>query len=207
MTTAAEPLPVEKLYTVEEFFQLVPDGRKADLLDGVIHMASPDSISSDDLGYLVRFLLQGYSRARGLGGKAQGSRVAFVLGERRAPEPDVSFVTRARLSILQQTRGQGPPDIAVEIVSEDSDERDYVTKKRLYEEAGVLEYWILDPLHGRAEFHRLSGGRYWLCPLEDGRVFRSDALPGFRLNTGWLLSSPLPNEFECLRQILAGDPP
>jgi hypothetical protein len=30
--------------TAEEFLRLIPDGQKADLIDGVIHMASPDSL-------------------------------------------------------------------------------------------------------------------------------------------------------------------
>ncbi len=34
----------QDLVTVEDFFRLVPDGQKADLIDGVIYMASPDSL-------------------------------------------------------------------------------------------------------------------------------------------------------------------
>lgn len=45
----------------EEFLELVGDGRKADLLDGVIHMASPDNTEADGLnawltGLLVEFV-------------------------------------------------------------------------------------------------------------------------------------------------------
>lgn len=37
-------------YTVDDFFDLVQDGEKADLIDGVIFMASPDTPRNDDLG-------------------------------------------------------------------------------------------------------------------------------------------------------------
>src|SRR5688572_22096751 len=109
----------ERLYTTDEFFELVPDGQRADLIDGVIYMASPDSILNDDLAFFLRYVMSEYADAVNAG-KVQGNRVAFVLGPRRSPEPDVAFISTARLSILTRTRALGPPDIAVEIVAEES---------------------------------------------------------------------------------------
>jgi hypothetical protein len=43
--------------------------------------------------------------------------------------------------------------------------------------------------------------------LERNRIFRSEALPGFWLDVTWLFAKPLPNDWDCLQQILAGDPP
>jgi Uma2 family endonuclease len=192
----------EKLYTVEEFFRLIPDRAKGDLLDGKIYRASPESLADDRLGYLIRFLLRGFSRERGLGGEVTGSRVAYVLGVRRAPEPDVAYVSESRRHILTPTRGTAAPDVAVEIVSEDSRDRDYGDKRRLYEEAGVGEYWFIDPLIGRCEFLRLENGRFVPTPLESGSVFRSALLPGFWLDTAWLLSDPLPDEYDGLARLL-----
>jgi Uma2 family endonuclease len=96
----------------------------------------------------------------------------------------------------------GGPDIAVEIVSRDSRQRDYGEKKQLYAEAGVAEYWIIDPLQQRCEFHRLHVGRYALVPLEHNRLFRSAALAGFWLDVEWLLAKSLSNEYEILQEIL-----
>src|SRR5207248_3387088 len=102
MSAAEAPLH-ERLYTVEEFFRLLPDGRKADLIDGRIYFASADTPHTDDLGYLIRFLLQSFARAGNLG-EAYGSRVAFVLAPQRAPEPDVSFVSSSRSGVMQKAR-------------------------------------------------------------------------------------------------------
>jgi len=189
------------LVTVEDFFALVPDGQKADLIDGVIYMASPDSTRNDQLAGFVRFLVQGYSRVKDLG-MVFGSRFAFELSHIRAPEPDVAFVSIARLHLVEETRMKGAPDIAVEIVARESRSRDYFEKKNLYESAGVLEYWIIDPLQLRAEFYRLLDGRYHLVPLEQNRIFRSEVLEGFWLDVEWLFADKLPNEFEKLQQIL-----
>jgi Uma2 family endonuclease len=190
------------LVTVEEFACLVPDGQKADLIDGVIYMASPDTRRNDRLAGLIKFLLQGYASAKGLG-EVYGSRFAFELNEFRAPEPEVAFVSTQRLPLVGEKRMVGGPDIAVEIVSRDSRQRDYGEKKQLYSEAGVSEYWIVDPLQRRGEFYRLNAGRYELVPLEHNRIFRSIVLDGFWLDVEWLLAEPLPNEYEKLQEILA----
>lgn len=195
----------DKLYTVEDFFRLVADGEKADLIDGVIYPAPPVEVPEDRLGYLIRFLLRGYSR-KNTGGEVLGSRFTYALALHRAAEPDVSFVSEARRQILTRTRGTAAPDVAVEVVSQDSRDRDYGVKHRLYEEAGVCEYWIIDPAEHRCEFHRLEDGRFLPVSLEQDLIFRSEALPGFWLDIRWLLADPLPDEYQCLDQILAGSP-
>lgn len=189
------------LVTVDDFFALVPDGQKADLIDGVIYMASPDSTRNDQLAGFIRFLVQGYARVKRLG-KVFGSRFAFELSHIRAPEPDVAFVSMARLHLVEATRMKGAPDIAVEIVARESRTRDYFEKKNLYETAGVLEYWIIDPLQRRAEFYRLKDGQYHLVPLEQNRIFCSEILEGFWLDVEWLFADELPDEFEMLQEIL-----
>ena len=189
------------LVTVDDFFALIPDGQKADLIDGVIYMASPDSKRNDKLGGFIKFLMQGFSAVRGLG-EVLGSRFAFELSQTRAPEPDVAFVSTARLHLVEETRMKGAPDIAVEIVARESRTRDYFEKKNLYEAAGVLEYWIIDPLQLRAEFYRLIDQRYQLVQLEQNRIFRSEVLDGFWLDVDWLFADKLPNEFHKLQEIL-----
>lgn len=187
------------LVTVDEFYDLIPDGQKADLLDGVIHVASPDSLRATDITAFVLYLLRGFNTARRLGGKALVNRYAFVLSQLRAPEPDVAYVRAERLHLLQH----GGPDAAIEVVSRESRARDYGEKRQIYQDAGVHEYWIIDPWQGRVEFLRLKDGRYELVPLENNRIFRSEAVPGFWLNVDWLLADPLPNDYDCLQEILA----
>ena len=203
MVVPPSPLsPDSDLVTVEEFYCLVPDGQKADLIDGVIYMASPDTRRSDRLGGFIKFLMQGYAAVQGLG-EVYGSRFAFELSEFRAPEPDAAFVRRERLHLVSERRMVGGPDIAVEIVSRESRQRDYGEKQQLYADAGVSEYWIIDSLQRRVEFHRLRAGRYEPVPLEQNRIFRSAVLENFWLDVEWLLVEPLPNEYQKFQEILA----
>lgn len=192
--------------TADEFYRLVPDGQKADLLDGVIYRASPDSRRSNDLTGFLDALLRTYNDAKGIGGRVFVTRFAFRLTTYRAPEPDVAYVRPERLHLLQEREMRGGPDLAIEIVSRDSRSRDYGEKKQVYEKAGVAEYWIVDPLQERVEFHRLRGQRYEAAPLQAKHIFRSRVLPGFWLDVNWLLAEPLPSVYACLQQILRGPP-
>ena len=192
----------DDLVTVEEFYSLLPGDEKADLIDGVIYIAPPDSLRANDLtGFLYR-LLQDFLEARGIGGKVVFSRYAFRLSEFHAPEPDVAYVRPERVELVEEGGMRGGPDIAVEVVSRESRHRDYDDKRRLYEEAGVPEYWIIDPIQKRVEFLVLEEGRYQLAALEENRLFRSRALPGFWIDVDWLLADPLPAATRCLEAIL-----
>lgn len=188
--------------TVDEFFAQVEDGQKADLLEGVIWMASPDSLDADDVQGFVRCLIQAYIAAKKIAGRVCGSRVPFVLNESNAPEPDLAYMTPERYAAQHGKRVLGPPDIAVEVTSEDSRSRDYEAKFRLYEQFGVQEYWIVDLENSRVEFFVLRQGRFEPLPLEGGRIYRSTVIPGFWLDARWLTSSPLPNMYVCQKLIL-----
>ncbi len=133
------------------------------------------------------------------------SGYACRLGEFHAPEPDVGYVRPERVGLVEEGGLRGGPDIAVEVVSRESRHRDYDDKRRLYEEAGVPEYWIIDPIQNRVEFLVLEEGRYRLVPLEQNRLFRSRALSGFWIDVDWLLADPLPPATRCLQAIL-GEP-
>lgn len=187
--------------TVEQYFAMVGDGQKADLIDGAIYMASPDTFVNDQIAGFMATLLRGHVETRDLG-RVLGSRFSFVLSPVRAPEPDVAFVAKERLHLIGHHSMDGGPDVAIEVVSRDSRERDYGDKKRLYLDAGVAEYWIIDPIQRRAELHRLEAGRYDIVPLERNRIFRSKAVSGFWIDVDWLFANPLPKAMEKLQEIL-----
>jgi len=98
-----------------------------------------------------------YARATGRG-RVFGSPVDVVLSPYNVLHPDVFFVTAERTSIIDERKIGGPPDIAVEILSDSTRHRDRVEKKDLYARFGVREYWIVDPVARRVEMFVLEGG-------------------------------------------------
>jgi Uma2 family endonuclease len=196
----------EDLISVEDFYELVPDGQKADLIDGVIYIASSDSRRANKLTGFVYILFEGFVETRDLGGKVFFSRYACRISKYDAPEPDVGYVRPERVGLMEEGGLRGAPDIAVEILSRESRHRDYDDKRRLYEAAGVGEYWIIDPIQQRVEFLVLEEGRYRLAPLEQNRIFRSRVLSGFWIDVDWLLADPIPPATRCFQAILAESP-
>jgi Uma2 family endonuclease len=79
--------------------------------------------------------------------------------------------------------------------------RDYIQKRAIYEEAGVREYWIIDPDEKRATFLRLREGHFkTVTPAR--HIFRSQVLPGFFLDVRWLWSKRRPRAYDVVRQLL-----
>ena len=194
-------VPRSALYSFEEFCSVVPDGQKADLIDGVIYMASPDNTDAADLFGWLFWLTNGFANERDLG-KVYGLRVAFRLGEQQAPEPDIAFLPKDHLPRVKRGYIEGAPDLAVEIVSPDSIERDYKKKREQYRRAGIPEYWIVDELQHELTVLTLTArGRYRQLRPRRG-VQRSLALPGFWLKPQWLWQDPLPKLAPLLAEIL-----
>ena len=104
MSTASKSSFVE----LDEFCLLVDDGQKADLIDGVIHFASPDNTGANELNVWLCALISIFVRQRDLG-KVFASRVAFRLDDRNGPEPDIGFVRKDRLH-RRQVVGLGRAD-------------------------------------------------------------------------------------------------
>jgi Uma2 family endonuclease len=188
--------------TFEDFCAIVDGDQKADLIDGVIYMASPDNTDANELFVWLVSLLHDYVQAKELG-RVYGSRVAFRLNETNAPEPDIAFMSNQRLGAVRRGNIEGPPDLAIEIVSPESVERDYEKKRRQYEKAGVREYWIVDEMEGKVTLLGLAKGKFREARARKG-VLASKVLPGFRLRPAWLWQRPLPNKVEILQEILAG---
>lgn len=196
MPRSTEPI------TVDQFVGLVPDGQKADLLDGMIYVASPDSPEAAGLNTFLTAVLECYVAEFELG-KIYGPRSAFKLSNTYAPEPDVAFARRERLGRWERAFFDGAPDLAIEIVSTDSLKRDPGIKRDVYERSGVLEYWMVHLLDARSTFLRLDGKTYRDVTPPPGSLFHSEAVEGFWLDPEWLFAEDRPKPLACLEKILA----
>lgn len=104
-------------------------------------------------------------------------------------EPDILYVGSEHVAMMAESMLQGPADLVIEIVSDDSVRRDRDDKYHEYARNGIREYWIVDPRRGRnrADFFRLlPEGRYELFATEDDERVESAVLPGFWLRPAWL---------------------
>ena len=143
------PLPVDRIYTSEDYWNLEPD-RRAELIDGKLYdMAAPDFIHQK----LVSELLMAFKLyVRERGGRCEVLPAPFAVNldaeDKNWVEPDISVICD---SGKIGSRGCiGAPDLIIEVVSPSTRRHDYNRKNTLYTEAGVREYWIVDPQKERA---------------------------------------------------------
>lgn len=190
-------------FTYEDYRERVADGQKADLIDGVIYMASPDNTDAGEFFVWLMRVIHDFMDHHDLG-KIYGSRVTLRLDDKNGPEPDLAVVLKENSGRVERRHILGPCDLAVEIVSPESVERDYVKKRELYERFGVPEYWIMDDEMGRITLLRLGPKGYTEARARRG-VFTSKVLPGFWFRTEWLRQDR-PTKAQVLAEILAGPP-
>ncbi len=111
-------------------------------------------------------------------------------------EPDIFFFGAKKRSQLTDKRFEGAPDLMVEIISPDSVSEDRVRKFTRYEQAGVKEYWIIDPRphQQQVDFYALGNdNQYHAAPVSDDGRYYSAVLPNFWLKLDWLWAAELPN--------------
>ena len=110
----------------------------------------------------------------------------------RAPEPDIVIILNERQNIVSRTRVEAPPDIVIEILSTDRN-RDLVRKRQIYAEAGVREYWPIDPRNDTVTQLDLRDSEYFeRAVLGPGDTLTTPLLPG--------LSIPLAEVFHHRRR-------
>src|SRR3954452_5728404 len=88
-------------HTFEDFCFLVKEDQKADLIDGVIYMASPENTDANLLFMWLGRVIGLYVEEKDLG-EVYGSRVALRLDNRNGPEPDLGFVRKDRLHLVER---------------------------------------------------------------------------------------------------------
>lgn len=96
-------------------------------------------------------------------GRIFSSPTAVILSEENAPQPDLIFLSKEKMNLLDPEWGiRGAPDMVVEIVSPSSYKRDHLEKKQLYAQYGVAEYWVVDPSYHSIEIYILQEGVFQL---------------------------------------------
>jgi Uma2 family endonuclease len=191
--------------TYDEFLALVGESVHAEWAneEAVIFMP-PEDRHQAILGFL-HLLVAGFVELLDLGivRIAPFEMRALLTGSAR--EPDLLFLAREHLSRLTDKGLAGPADLVIEIISPSSVERDRADKFYEYQEAGIREYWIIDPRFGKERLDAFvlgDDGKY-LAVLPDGAGrYHAQTLPGFWLDPDWLWQEQQPAALLALMQII-----
>lgn len=162
--------------TVDDYLALPEDGRRFELLDGVLEeMTSPTLKHQRAIGRLYVLLVHALQDA-GVG-EVLLAPFDVILDERTVLQPDLVVIRRENSGILNPRNARGAPDVAIEVLSPSTRRKDELRKARLYARAGVPWYWIVDPEVDRIEFLRRAGEHYEL--VARGEAPSTIDAPGF----------------------------
>ncbi len=203
-TVDSFPIQEQRLTMSYEEFLDWADDIHAEWVNGEVIVFMPPKTIHQQLSGFLYYLIVSYVRFFNLGEVITAPFEMRVLPGRASREPDLLFVAREHLDRLTPERLEGAADLVVELISDSSVARDRDDKFYEYQEAGVREYWIIDPRPGkeRADFYHLTPQRKYqaVLPDADGR-YHSAVLPGFWLNPEWMWQDPLPNPLTLLATI------
>jgi Uma2 family endonuclease len=178
----------EHVTTAEQLAAIPDDGRRYELVEGVLTMMSPAGGRHGRIAGKVYRRIANYVEQNDLG-ETYAAETGFLLS--RGPDtvraPDAAFIAKGRLGELADHPGFLPlaPDVAVEVVSPRDRASEVAAKARAWMDAGVQVVLVVDPQASRVELHRPNNATE---VRTDGLVNLNDVLPGFQLDIAELFA-------------------
>jgi len=152
-------LASKQRYTVADYIAW-NDGRRYELLHGGVHAMSPapswqHQVISGNLGFEIKSYLRPKKMCQ-----IVYAPVDVYLANDTVVQPDIIVVCDPKK--IEKKGCVGAPDLVVEILSPSTSKTDWKDKYALYEEAGVREYWIVNPDDALVHVFRLTDGKFRL---------------------------------------------
>ena len=176
----AQLFPAQGHWSEEEYLALETN-HLTEFSNGRMEVLPLPTFSHQKLVARLYRLLLGFVEERGLG-VVMFAPLRIQLGQGKFREPDLVFMAAEHADRLGEQFWQGA-DLVMEIVSPNDPERDKVTKRREYAQAGIPEYWIVDPTDASITVLTLHGQEYALKGnFVAGQTAPSVLLDGFKVD-------------------------
>ena len=155
----AMSLPSNTTYTADDYWNL-PDGERAELINGQLYALASPSRMHQKLIIELTFYFQQYIKSNNGDCEIYAAPFAVNLNanDQTFVEPDISVICDP--DKLSDRGCEGAPDLVIEVVSPSSRRMDYIRKMALYADAGVREYWIVDPKRETVLCYYFEGDDY-----------------------------------------------
>lgn len=175
-------------------------------VEEVVIKMSPVSSTHDDLTGILRELFRAYFALKPIG---RVKAAPFVMRlEKSRREPDLQVILNDNPNELTETYMDGPADICIEVISPSNAATNYGDKFLEYEQAGVREYWIIDPTRAVARFYRLNDKNVYEQVIVADDAYTTPLLPGFTLASSIFWQDELPTLLtivQMVQDMLKGD--
>jgi Uma2 family endonuclease len=175
----------KKKYTVEDYMML-EEGAPFQLINNELIMSPAPTPFHQAIVARISQIILNFLEDKQMGGYTAGAP-DVVFDNDNVFQPDFLYVRYDRVNELVKDRIEGPPDMAIEILSPSNAYYDLIQKKEVYEKYGVKEYIIFDPFKKNAHLYALKDGVYYLHQrAERNELLYSLVLPGFNFDLNYL---------------------
>ena len=139
--------------------EMFREPKRREIINGKIYlMAGATDNHIEAVGNLF-FIFKNYLRGKKCRVFGENYQVRFDK-ESREILPDIKIVCDPNK--IKRTHILGAPDLIIEVLSENTENRDKGEKKDLYEKYGVKEYWLVDTNSKKIEVYLLKNDKYTL---------------------------------------------
>jgi len=167
--------------TYAQYCLLPEDGKQYEVIDGELFMTPAPRPKHQKIVVRLTEELSRFVRENRLG-EVFVAPIDVLLDRHTIVQPDVLFISIARLSIVGEDAIEGPPDLVVEVLSPSTFYKDLRKKMAAYSQFGVQEYWIVDPETQSIEVYARQDDKLQSArKFSSGETIASALLPGFRL--------------------------
>lgn len=178
-----EPAHSRTKLTYADYLRLSDDHLRHEIIDGE-HYVTPSPVTRHQrISVRLLYLLESYLRKHPTG-EVFAAPFDVLLSVFDIVVPDLIYLSKERAHYLTEQNLQGPPDLAVEILSPSTKRRDQRLKRDLYERVGVREYWLVDPVKNVVTVYRRGAKRfepprdYW---ASERSTLTTELLPKLRI--------------------------
>ncbi len=177
----------------ERRYEAMPQVKKAELIEGVVHMPSPVRYRSHGVPHrrMVAWASAYCDATPGVDG-SDNSTVRMDMDNELQPDVFLRIEPEAggRSRVSEDDYIEGPPELIVEIAAS-SVSYDMHDKLEAYRRNGVQEYLVWQVGDGRIDWFELFEGRYRPLPPDEGGLIRSRVFPGLALAVAALLAGDI----------------
>lgn len=174
---------VENRKTVADFMALGEGPPFPELINGEIVMAPSPFRNHQQVALRLAVLIQNHLEASPTG-ELYIAPFDIHFGEHDILCPDLSYFAQESLHLLSDRGAEGPPDLAIEVLSPSTARRDRKVKREIYARHGVKELWLVHPDAETIEvFHLAEHPDEPVSVLENGThpTIATALLPGLEL--------------------------
>lgn len=184
--------PAQGQWRYEDYQRLPADGKRYEIIEGVLYVANAPSFDHQFSVSRVLFYLQFFTIERDLGVVLTAPFEVHLSETSKPVQPDVLFIRKERQPAPSTQVFEGVPDLIVEVISPSSIRLDRKTKFDAYEQYGVAEYWLVDPKLRGVEVYTLSNSEYALLGQYTGNdLVASSVLAGLQIRANDLFQAAI----------------